>query len=108
MVKIAKVESGRILSRNGSARRCTVEQWQSLAKYSKGIDLLRYTLFSNGKVWLGCARPCEGKVMRDAAVQWLCIVALCEGKGWLCAVEMQRVTMLRHRTDMSRKGTVRS
>ena len=91
---------------NGAVSVRAVKQWQSLAKYGNGIDLLRYTLFSNGKAGLGCARPCEGKVMRDAAVQWLCIVALCEGKGWLCAVEMQRVTMLRHRTDMSRRGTV--
>lgn len=54
---------------------------------SKGTGLLSRAAFSEGKAGLGCARPCEGKVMRDAAVQWLCIVALCEGEGLLCELK---------------------
>lgn len=84
---IAKVAKRFVQQRQSMVSVREVKQWLSLAKYSKGIDLLRYTLFSNGKVWSGCARQCEGKVMRDAAVQWLCIVALCEGEGWLCELK---------------------
>ena len=37
--------------------------------------------------------------------QWMAMLIKAK-VTWGTAVEMQRVTMLRHRTDMSRRGTV--
>lgn len=63
------------------------QQRHSFVTMSRGIGLLGKAAFSNAMAKIGQVWQCEGKVMRDAAVQWLCIVALCEGEGWLCELK---------------------
>lgn len=59
------------------------QQRHSFVTRSKGIGigLFSRAAFSNVMAKIGQVWHCEGKVMRDAAVQWLCIVTLCEGNG---------------------------